>query len=127
MVSVVDCVAAQVMSLGFNADFMWLNKLKTSEKGLPYFNGVLIRPSTYEMQKSYWLTYEMQKSYHFCGGKKSLRMPFFSSQNALFNGKTVAIRVKICIVSSGLHSWNKISPDFFDFAIIPFALLTRVQ
>jgi hypothetical protein len=31
MVSVVDCVAAQVMSLGFNADFMWLNKLKTSE------------------------------------------------------------------------------------------------
>ena len=51
-------------------------------------------------------------------------MPFFSSQNALFNGKTVAIRVKICIVSSGLHSWNKISSDLFDFAIIPFALLT---
>ena len=32
VVSVVDCVAAQVMSLGFSADFMWLNKLKTSEK-----------------------------------------------------------------------------------------------
>ena len=93
MVSVVDCVAAQVMSLGFSADFMWLNKLKTSEKARVF----------HTLMAYLW---DAKILLFLC--KKSLRMPFFSSQNALFNGKTVAIRVKICIVSSGLHSWDKI-------------------
>ena len=89
MVSVVDCVAAQVMSLGFSADFMWLNKLKTSEKARVF----------HTLMAYLW---DAKILLFLC--KKSLRMPFFSSQNALFNGKTVAIRVKIYIVSSGLHS-----------------------
>ena len=93
MVSVVDCVAAQVMSLGFSADFMWLNKLKTSEKARVF----------HTLMAYLW---DAKILLFLC--KKSLRMPFFSSQNALFNGKTVAIRVKICIVSSGLHKWDRI-------------------
>ena len=55
-------------------------------------------------------------------------MPFFSSQNALFNGKTVAIRVKICIVSSGLHSWDKIifEETFLFYAISSIIFLIFV-
>ena len=113
MVSVVDCVAAQVMSLGFNADFMWLNKLKTSEKARVFHT---------------LMTYLWDAKILLFLCKKSLRMPFFSSQNALFNGKTVAIRVKICIVSSGLYSWGKIlfEETFLFYAIASIIFLIFV-
>ena len=113
MVSVVDCVAAKVMSLGFSADFMWLNKLKTSEKARVFHT---------------LMTYLWDAKILLFLCKKSLRMPFFSSQNALFNGKTVAIRVKICIVSSGLHSWDKIifEETFLFYAISSIIFLIFV-